>query len=71
MSTGTDSRRKILVVDDDPSMLVFVKRQLENAGYAVLAAEDGIVGGHLALNGSPDLLRRVMLRLIPDKGTRS
>ena len=37
-------------------MLVLVKRQLENAGYAVLLAEDGIVGGHLALNGSPDLI---------------
>lgn len=56
MTTGTYSRRKILVVDDDPSMLVFVKRQLENAGYAVLLAEDGIVGGHLALDGSPDLI---------------
>ena len=56
MTTGTDSRRKILVVDDDPSVLVLVKRQLENAGYAVLLAEDGIVGGHLALNGSPDLI---------------
>jgi DNA-binding response OmpR family regulator len=56
MTTGTDSRWKILVVDDDASVLVLVKRQLENAGYAVLLAEDGIVGGHLALNGSPDLI---------------
>jgi CheY-like chemotaxis protein len=50
------SRKKILVIDDDPSMLALLKRQLENAGYAVLLAEDGIVGGHLALNASPDLI---------------
>jgi CheY-like chemotaxis protein len=50
------SRKKILAIDDDPSMLTLLKRQLENAGYAVLLAEDGIVGGHLALNGSPDLI---------------
>jgi DNA-binding response OmpR family regulator len=50
------SSRKILVIDDDPSMLALLKRQLESAGYAVLLAEDGIVGGHLALNASPNLI---------------
>ena len=49
-------RAKILAIDDDPSMLTLVKRQLENAGYAVLLAEDGIVGGRLALNASPNLI---------------
>ena len=52
----SQSRRKILVIDDDTSMLALVKRQLENAGYAVLLAEDGITGGRLALNASPDLI---------------
>ena len=33
-----------------------MKRQLENAGYAVLLAEDGIVGGRLALHASPDVI---------------
>ena len=51
-----ESRVKILAIDDDPSMLALLKRQLENAGYVVLLAEDGIVGGHLALNASPDLI---------------
>jgi CheY-like chemotaxis protein len=54
--TSSDSRPKILVIDDDPSMRALVKRQLENAGYVVLLAEDGIVGGHLALNASPNLI---------------
>jgi two-component system alkaline phosphatase synthesis response regulator PhoP len=49
-------RAKILVIDDDPSVLTLVKRQLENAGYAVLLAEDGIVGGRLALHASPNLI---------------
>jgi CheY-like chemotaxis protein len=54
--TSRDSRPTILVIDDDPSMRALVKRQLENAGYVVLLAEDGIAGGHLALNGSPNLI---------------
>jgi CheY-like chemotaxis protein len=54
--TSSDSRPKILVIDDDPSMRALVKRQLENAGYVVLLAEDGIAGGHLALNASPNLI---------------
>lgn len=56
MISSRDSRPKILVIDDDPSMRALVKRQLENAGYVVLLAEDGIVGGHLALNASPNLI---------------
>jgi DNA-binding response OmpR family regulator len=51
-----DSRVKILVIDDDTSMLALVKRELEKAGYVVLLAEDGIVGGQLALSASPDLI---------------
>jgi DNA-binding response OmpR family regulator len=50
------SRARILAIDDDPSMLALLKRELERAGYAVLLAEDGIVGGHLALKASPDLI---------------
>jgi CheY-like chemotaxis protein len=56
LPTSRYPRAKILVIDDDPSMLTLVKRQLENAGYAVLLAEDGIVGGRLALNAAPNLI---------------
>jgi DNA-binding response OmpR family regulator len=56
MSTTRQPRAKILVIDDDTSMLAFLKLHLQNAGYAVLLAEDGIVGGRLALNASPDLI---------------
>ena len=56
MSPALYSRASILVIDNDTSTLGLLKRQLENAGYGVLLAEDGIVGGHLALNASPDLI---------------
>jgi DNA-binding response OmpR family regulator len=56
MSSTRDPRVKILVIDDDTSMLALVKRELEKAGYLVLLAEDGIVGGRLALSASPDLI---------------
>jgi CheY-like chemotaxis protein len=48
MSTTGHARVSVLCIDDDPSMLVLLRRQLENAGYSVLLAEDGIVGGQLA-----------------------
>ena len=51
-----ETKAKILVVDDDTSMLGLLKTHLENAGYEVLLAEDGIAGGHLALKASPDLI---------------
>jgi DNA-binding response OmpR family regulator len=56
MSPRGYSRVKILVIDDDTEMLRFLKLHLENAGYIVLLAEDGIVGGHLIMNHSPNLI---------------
>lgn len=49
-------RARILAIDDDPSILGLLRLHLENAGYEVLVAADGIVGGHLALNAAPDLV---------------
>ena len=45
----------ILVVDDDPVMRELLRLHLANAGYQVEVAEDGIIGGHCALNNRPDL----------------
>ena len=56
MSPIRHSNVKILVIDDDKSMLAFLKLHLQKAGYVVLLAEDGIVGGRLALSASPDLI---------------
>lgn len=54
--SAASRRARILAIDDDPSMLGLLKLHLENAGYEVLVAADGIVGGRLAMNAAPDLV---------------
>ena len=50
------AKPKILVIDDDPSMLQLLGLQLTNAGYEVLMAQDAMAGGRLALEAAPDLM---------------
>ncbi len=47
---------KILVIDDDPSILELVKVNLEMQGYRVLISEDGIKGMALNAQETPDLI---------------
>lgn len=47
---------KILIVDDDPDAIEFVKAVLEEAGYEVAAAGDGEAGLAAARDGKPDLI---------------
>jgi two-component system response regulator MtrA len=47
---------KILVADDDPEILSLVRRILEDAGYEVLAASDGVTAKQLTETEDPDLL---------------
>lgn len=47
---------KVLVVEDDPSILLGVRDTLEGEGYAVLTARDGETGLKLALAEDPDLV---------------
>jgi CheY-like chemotaxis protein len=56
MAEGKDSRRKVLVVDDEPSMRELVRLHLANDGYEVLVAEDAIIAGHLILKEKPNLV---------------
>lgn len=48
--------KKILVVDDSPSILRLVGRTLEAEGFEVITAADGVEGLSRALDESPDLL---------------
>lgn len=48
--------RKVLVVDDEPDAVEFVKIVLEEAGYDVLSAHDGEAGMAVARAQSPDLM---------------
>ena len=44
---------KLLVVDDDPSVLRFVRRALEAEGYRVASTTDGLEGVRAALIERP------------------
>ncbi|RIW29713.1 DNA-binding response regulator [Bacillus salacetis] len=48
--------KKILVVDDEQSIVTLLKYNLEQAGYTVITAYDGEEGRDLALEELPDLM---------------
>jgi two-component system, OmpR family, alkaline phosphatase synthesis response regulator PhoP len=48
--------KKILVVDDEQSIVTLLKYNLEQAGYSVITALDGEEGRDLALQQLPDLM---------------
>ncbi len=48
--------RKILVVEDDPSALRLVGYTLEQEGYQVITASDGLEGVRKARDEHPDLI---------------
>lgn len=45
---------KVLVVDDEPSIRMFVRANLEARGYEVELAKDGVEGLEMAARGLPD-----------------
>ena len=47
---------KILVVDDDPTMLKMVEGHLQSSGYVVKGATDGSMGLRLAADWDPELI---------------
>ncbi|MBF0119502.1 MAG: response regulator [Desulfobacterales bacterium] len=51
-----NKKRKILVVDDSPTLRTVIKEELEHGGYEVIEAEDGIIGLSKAANSKPDLI---------------
>jgi DNA-binding response OmpR family regulator len=53
---GALSKRRVLVVEDDPSITLGLRINLEGEGYDVLSAEDGERGLVLAREEQPDLV---------------
>lgn len=49
-------KEKILLVDDNPNILSFLQPALENEGYGVITAVDGLEALHLAERAHPDLI---------------
>jgi DNA-binding response OmpR family regulator len=58
------TKRKILVVDDDPKIVDLVRLYLERDGYRVFAAHDGLKALELARQKRPDLI--VLDLLLPE-----
>ncbi len=50
------SKKRILVIDDEPDMLYALKMQFEASHYEVLTAQDGQEGLNLARKEMPDLI---------------
>ncbi|HTL47822.1 MAG TPA: response regulator [Verrucomicrobiae bacterium] len=56
MESPPENRKKILVVDDEPDVLKFVKLRLESQGYEVYTAENGETAIHVTKKIRPDLI---------------
>ena len=78
---STHDPKRILIVDDNKSIRSTVSAYLENKGYDVLEAEDGIQGLRQAVSSSPDMIILDVVmpgidgfrlcRLIRDRGLRT
>ena len=51
-----DKKPRILVVDDEPALLMMAQKRLQVAGYDVLTASDGRTGLAKAQQDKPDLI---------------
>ena len=58
--------KKILIVDDDPEILVYLKELFQDNGYATVTASNGVEGLEKALAERPDLITLDMD--MPEKG---
>ncbi len=56
MGNPSEDYARVLLVEDEPGIVDFVRRGLEAEGYAVEAALDGVEGERLALKGSFDAI---------------
>ncbi|MFA5934149.1 MAG: response regulator [Candidatus Paceibacterota bacterium] len=59
-----NNTKKILVVEDDLSLLSALKDKLTREGFSIFVAKNGIEGLELVLNNKPDL---IMLDLLMPK----
>jgi len=57
--------KKVLVVDDDPNIVTYLKALLEDTGYEVISAKDGNEGLEKLRNEKPDAI--TMDLLMPEK----
>ena len=60
------SAKKILIVDDEPDVLLVLEKRLASAGYQVVKASNGPVGLVLAKAERPDLI--ILDVMMPEMG---
>ncbi|MBI4463063.1 MAG: response regulator, partial [Acidobacteria bacterium] len=48
--------KKVLIVDDDPSILAIASKRLQAGGLEILTANDGVEGLRLAKEHCPELM---------------
>src|SRR5690606_18326470 len=53
---GADGQKKILIVDNDPSVLNLLDEFLQNAGYAVIGSTGGEDALHILIQTEVDLV---------------
>ena len=51
-----DNRQKILIIDDEPDIVMYLRTLLEDHDYDVVSASDGQAGLELAKQEIPDLM---------------
>lgn len=52
----TDMHKKILIIDDEPHVVTYLKTLLEDNGYETVTANDGAEGFEMAKSHRPDLV---------------
>ena len=62
---------KILIVDDEPDILEFLKYNLVKEGYSIILAEDGMQGIEKAKEEKPDLIILTLMMPGMDVDSRS
>ncbi len=58
-------KKSIMIVEDDPVVLLGLESSLEELGYEIMTASDGIIGLHEAKKKMPDLL--ILDVMLPNK----
>jgi CheY-like chemotaxis protein len=56
MGEPQGGRKKILVVDDEPSVVTYLEALLQDNGYETVSASDGVEGMEKARKEKPDLI---------------
>ena len=54
--SGVTMKNKVLVVDDEQSIVTLLQYNLQQAGFEVITAMDGLMGKQLAETMAPDII---------------